>query len=98
MRTIVIAGLLALISTVAQAEAEDTLCVATIQSIKGNLWTVPNASSNPICRARILSRQMKALLSICKVGEKCAFIGHIIPRDGSIDPYWDTIADAVPTR
>jgi hypothetical protein len=81
----------------AEDEAVTTLCVGTIQKIQGNLWTVPNAPSEPICRARILSRQVKALLFVCKVGQKCAFSGYIIPREGAIDPYWDTI-DAVPVR
>ena len=35
------------------AHAEDMNCLGTIQTIAGNLWTVPSASSNPTCKARI---------------------------------------------
>jgi aconitase B len=51
-----------------------------------------------ICKARVLSQQIKGgLLKVCKIGQKCVFSGNIIPRDGDIDPYWDTI-DANPVR
>ena len=80
------------------AHAEDMNCLGTIQTIAGNLWTVPSAASNPTCKARILSRQVKSLLSVCKAAQKCVFVGIVIPRDGdNTEPFWDTI-DAKPTR
>jgi hypothetical protein len=96
---IVFAVLLAFGLSTARTEDEvvTTLCVGTIQKIQGNLWTV-NAPLEPICRARILSRQVKGgILMVCKIGQKRAFAGNIIPRNGSIDPYWDTI-EAEPVR
>jgi hypothetical protein len=80
------------------ARAEDMNCLGTIQTIAGNLWTVPSAASNPTCKARILSRQVKGLLSVCKIAQKCVFVGIVILRDGdNTEPFWDTI-DAKPTR
>jgi hypothetical protein len=75
------------------AHAEDMNCLGTIQTIAGNLWTVPSAASNPACRARILSRQVKGgLLTVCKIAQKCVFVGTIIPSDGDVtEPYWDRI-------
>jgi hypothetical protein len=74
------------------AHAEDMHCLGTIRTIAGNLWTVPSASSNPTCKARILSRQVAGLLTVCKIDQKCVFDGRIIPRDGDVtEPYWDTI-------
>ena len=81
------------------AQAEEMHCLGTIQTIAGNLWTVPSAASNPTCKARILSRQVTGgLLTVCKIAQKCVFVGTIIPRDGDIsEPYWDMI-DAKPAR
>src|SRR5262245_59551984 len=80
------------------AHAEDMNCLGTIQTIAGNLWTVPSAVSNPLCKARILARQEKGLLTVCKIGQKCVFVGIVIPRDGdNTEPYWDMI-DAKPDR
>jgi hypothetical protein len=80
------------------AYAEDMNCLGTIQTIAGNLWTVPSAASNPTCKARILSRQVKGLLTVCKIGQKCVFVGIVVPRDGDVsEPYWDMI-DAKPAR
>ena len=74
------------------AHAEDMNCFA------GNLWTVASAASNPTCKARILSRQVKSLLTVCKIAQKCVFVGIVIPRDGdNIEAYWDMI-DAKPAR
>src|SRR4029077_3921830 len=64
------------------AHAEDMNCLGTIHTIAGNLWTVPSAASNPTCKARILSRQVKSLLTVCKIAQKCVFVGIVIPRDG----------------
>jgi hypothetical protein len=103
---LLVACAIALASDQFPARAEDEgatmLCVGTIQKIQGNLWTVPDASSEPICRARILSRQVKGgLLTVCKIGQKCAFSGTIIippsQRRHSNEPYWDTI-DAKPVH
>jgi hypothetical protein len=78
--------------------AEDMNCLGTIQTIAGNLWTVPSSFSNPTCKARILSRQVNGLLTVCKIAQKCVFVGIVIPRDGdNTEPYWDTI-DAKPAR
>jgi hypothetical protein len=80
------------------AHAEDMNCLGTIQTIAGNLWTVPSAASNPTCKARILSRQVKSLLTVCKIAQKCVFVGIVIPRDGdNIEAYWDMI-DAKPVK
>jgi len=71
------------------AHAEDMNCLGTIQTIAGNLWTVPSATSNPACKARILSRQVEGgLLTVCKIAQKCIFTGTVIPRDGDVtEPY-----------
>ena len=58
--------------------------MGTIQTIAGHLWTVPSASSNPTCKARILSRQVNGLLTVCKIAQKCVFVGTIIPYDGDV--------------
>ena len=80
------------------AHAEDMNCLGTIQTIAGSLWTIPSASSNPTCNARILSRQEKRLLTVCKIAQKCVFVGTVIPRDGdNTEPFWDMI-DAKPAR
>ena len=80
------------------AHAEDMNCLGMIQPIAGNLWTVPSAASNPTCKAQILSRQVKSFLTVCKIGQKCIFVGIVIPRDGeNTEPFWDTI-DAKPAR
>ena len=80
------------------AHAEDMNCLGTIQTIAGNLWTVPSATSNPTCKARILSRQVKGVLTVCKIAQKCVFVGIVVPRYGdSTEPYWDMI-DAKPAR
>ena len=81
------------------AQAEDMNCLGTIQTIAGNLWTVPSAASNPTCKARILPRQVNGgLLTVCKIAQKCVFVGIVIPRDGdNTEPYWDMI-DAKPAR
>jgi hypothetical protein len=80
------------------AHAEDMHCLGTVQTIAGNLWTVPSVSSNPTCKARILSWQVGGVLTVCKIALKCVFDGRVIPRDGDVtEPYWDTI-DAKPAR
>jgi hypothetical protein len=77
--------------------AEDMNCLGTIQTIAGNLWTVPSAASNPTCKARILSRQVKGLLTVCTIAQKCVFVGIVVPRDGdNTEPYWDTIEARTP--
>src|SRR5215471_9192565 len=80
------------------ARAEDMNCLGTIQTIAGNLWTVPSATSNPNCKARILQHQVKGLLTVCKIAQKCVFVGVVVPRDGdNTEPFWDMIA-AKPAR
>ena len=66
------------------AHAEDMNCLGTIQTIAGNLWTVPSATSNPTCKARILSRQVKGVLTVCKIAQKCVFVGIVVPRYGDV--------------
>jgi hypothetical protein len=77
---------------------QPALLLRRIQKINGNSWTVPLAS-NPTCKARLVSRQVKGgLLTVCKIGQPCAFDGTIVPRDDDIvDPYWDSI-DANPVK
>jgi hypothetical protein len=37
-------------------------------------------------------------LTVCKIAQKCIFVGTVIPRDGDVtEPYWDMI-DAKPAR
>ena len=52
----------------------------------------PFRSFQSSCKAQILSRQVKSVLTVCKIGQKCIFVGIVISLDGdNTEPFWDTI-------